>query len=185
MHLNAFLPCRLTRLTSRVSEAVAQVHAARFGLSRDEWRVLAALACGQAQPTRDVTAETGLDKVAISRAATALEDRGLILRSEDRSDRRIKILRLSPEGAELVAELERVMKAREAFLLEGLSAEDRRALDRLLDRLTERAEALVHPETAHRCRPDCSGACERAESMLEALRPVPGADRHAASIAAE
>lgn len=166
MQLDAFLPFRLVRLSARVAEAVSQVHGKRFGLSRDEWRVLAALGAGEAQPTREVTAETGLDKVAISRAASALEDRGLIRRTEDRGDRRIKILKLTREGSKVLAELDRVMRAREDFLLEGLTEAERGTLDAILARLTERAEALVAPETAHRCRPDCSGACEKADRFL-------------------
>ena len=107
MLLQAFLPFRIARLAARTSAAISQIYADAHGLSRDEWRVLAATGEAEAQPTRAIAEQTGLDKVAISRAASALEDRGLIRRSEDRADRRIKILRLTPEGAEALREIER------------------------------------------------------------------------------
>lgn len=175
MLLEDFLPYRITALAQRVGEAIAQVHGDRFGLSRDEWRVLAAAGEAERQPTREVQAATGLDKVAVSRAASALEDRGLIHRTEDRSDRRIKILSLTEDGAETLAEVERVVKAREAYLLDGLAREERRLLDSLIAKLTSRAEAFGVPETASRCRPDCSGACERAVDFLDFPEGAPDA----------
>jgi DNA-binding MarR family transcriptional regulator len=166
MQFETFLPDRIAALSARVAEAIVQVHGERFGLSRDEWRVLDAAARRDGEPTRAIQEDTGLDKVAVSRAATALEERGLIRRTEDRADRRIKIVHVTGAGADLVAEVERIVRAREAFLLEGLEDSDRRVFERVLGRLTERAEALSHPETKGRCRPDCEGACERAVDFL-------------------
>lgn len=179
MPLENFLPTKIAALSQRVSEAIAQVYGERFGLTRDEWRVLSAAGRATAQPTRAIQETTGLDKVAVSRAASGLEDRGLIRRTEDREDRRIKIVQLTEEGRRTVEELERIARAREAFLLEGLGLDEVRRLETMIETLTERAEALGRPETKGRCRPDCEGACERSADFLtfepDAARTRPAA----------
>ncbi|WP_339949970.1 MarR family transcriptional regulator [uncultured Albimonas sp.] len=126
-----------------MSAAISQVYADAHGLSRDEWRVLAATGEAEAQPTRAIAEQTGLDKVAISRAASSLEDRGLIRRTEDRADRRIKILRLTPAGADALEEIERQVRDRETYLLQALSAEERATLEGAIEKLCRQAEALI------------------------------------------
>ena len=44
MNLQVFLPYRLAVVSEAVSRSLAAVYAERFNLTRDEWRVLAALA---------------------------------------------------------------------------------------------------------------------------------------------
>ncbi|MDF2231347.1 MarR family transcriptional regulator [Albimonas sp. CAU 1670] len=143
MLLQAFLPFRIARLAARTSAAISQVYADAHGLSRDEWRVLAATGEAEAQPTRAIAEQTGLDKVAISRAASALEDRNLIRRTEDRTDRRIKILRLTEEGAAALREIERQVRDREAYLLAALTPEEHAALESAIEKLCARAESLT------------------------------------------
>jgi len=136
-------PNVISQVAGRIGAAVAQVHQGRFGLSRDEWRVLSAIGRAEGEPTRVIAEITGLDKVAISRAATSLEDAGLIARSEDREDRRIKILRLAPRGRETLDGIASQMRERERFLLDGLDPLERSLLDRILSKLGARAEALA------------------------------------------
>lgn len=143
MLLQAFLPFRIARLAARTSAAISQIYADAHGLSRDEWRVLAATGEAEAQPTRAIAEQTGLDKVAISRAASALEDRNLIRRTEDRTDRRIKILRLTEEGAAALREIERQVRDRETYLLDALTPEEQAALESAIEKLCARAEALT------------------------------------------
>ncbi|SDW72556.1 DNA-binding transcriptional regulator, MarR family [Albimonas donghaensis] len=159
MQLQAFLPFRLARLAAKTTAAVAQIYGEKFGLSRDEWRVLAATGEAENQPTRAIAEQTGLDKVAISRAASSLEDRALIQRWEDRRDRRIKMVRLTREGARVLTEIERLAQAREAYLLDGLTEAEREVLETAIVKLSERAEILADPNHADRCRPDCDGEC--------------------------
>lgn len=140
MQLNAFLPFRVARLAARLTASISEIYGVRHGLSRDEWRVLTAAGAAPTQPTRAIAEQTGLDKVAISRAASRLEERGLIWRGADRTDRRIKNLSLTQDGAAALEEIERLAREREAWLLEPLSAEEREVLERLLTRLAERAE---------------------------------------------
>lgn len=141
MELQQFFPYRLAVLAEAVSRAIADVYGERFDLSRDEWRVLAALADG-AMKTGDVIAHTTLDKMQVSRAAIGLEGRGLIAREQVAGDRRARVLRLTPAGRALFRRIAPLALEREAFLLEALDADERRVLDRAIDKLRDRARLL-------------------------------------------
>ncbi len=169
MKIDSFFPYRLVQLARAVDASMTDVHAARFGLCPDEWRVLSAVAEVDPAPTRDIARLAGLDKVAISRAASRLEERGLIRRHEAREDRRIKILHLTDTGRAMVQDATRIVREREACLLEALSAEERSCVDGAIDKLAERAEVLCEDRNKSRCRPDCGGACDGLPGAVHAL----------------
>lgn len=142
MELASFFPYRLAVLSETVSRAIASVYSARFDLSRDEWRVLAALGESGTMNTQAALLFTTLDKVQASRAVRRMEDRGLIRRERDAADRRNRILRLTPAGRALYRRIVPVVKSREAYLLQGLDEGERAALDGVIERLLARAREL-------------------------------------------
>ena len=103
MDLQSFYPYQLVVLAEAVSQAMAQVYAVRFDLSRDEWRLVAGLA--ELGPTRttELMAYSTLQKMPASRAAASLEQRGLIERSLAADDRRNHVLKLTPAVQRRVA----------------------------------------------------------------------------------
>jgi DNA-binding MarR family transcriptional regulator len=143
MDLQTFFPYRLALLADRVSQATAQVYAERFDLARDEWRIVATLAGQGDLKTAEVIARTALDKMRVSRAAQRLESRGLVARTPDPDDGRGHLLRLSAEGRALHRRIVPMVKARESFLLDALSAKELDALQRSMDKVRERAEQLM------------------------------------------
>ncbi len=146
MNLQRFLPYRLAVLAEAVSQAVASVYRERFGLTRDEWRVLAALAdCGTVKTTR-VIEHTTLEKMQVSRAVARLEEAGLITRLPDPDDGRGWLLQLQPAGRALYRRIVPLVQAREAFLLEGFSEQERVLLDRALSTMLDRARLLARQE---------------------------------------
>jgi DNA-binding MarR family transcriptional regulator len=146
MNLQRFLPYRLAVLAEAVSQAVASVYRERFGLTRDEWRVLAALAdCGTVKTTR-VIEHTTLEKMQVSRAVARLEEAGLVSRLPDPDDGRGWLLQLQPAGRALHRRIVPLVQAREAFLLEGFSEQDRELLDRALSTMLNRARLLARQE---------------------------------------
>lgn len=142
MELQSFLPYQLVVLAEAVSRSIAQVYAERFKLSRDEWRVLAALAQTGTMKTRDAALYATLDKMQVSRAVAGLERAGLLTRTIDPDDRRNRILKLSASGRELLRKLVPMVEAREAFLLEALEPEERDQLESVIGRLIDRARQL-------------------------------------------
>ncbi len=143
LKLQSFFPYQLAVLADTVSRAMAQVYAERFELSRDEWRVVAALYENGAMKTTDVIAHTTLDKMQVSRAVTRLERDGLIHRSEDSGDRRNRVIELLPPGTALVRKVVPLVEARVAFLLDALDPTERASLDAVIAKVGERAQQLI------------------------------------------
>jgi DNA-binding MarR family transcriptional regulator len=134
LRLSEFLPYRLSIASNAVSDRVADVYQARFGLKVPDWRVLAVVAeQGHATQAGLVTA-TQMDKMTVSRAVTALVGRGLLARTRA-EDRRTLELRLTPQGEALHAEIAPLALSIERDLLAGFSPADRAQLMQLLRRL--------------------------------------------------
>ncbi len=134
LRLSDFLPYRLSVASNAVSDRVAGVYQARFGLKVPEWRVLAVVA-EQARATQaGLVAATQMDKMTVSRAVTALVGRGLLLRSTA-EDRRTLELRMTPAGEALHAEIAPMALAIEQSLLADFSGAERVQLMTLLARL--------------------------------------------------
>jgi DNA-binding MarR family transcriptional regulator len=142
LDLQSFFPYRLAVLADAVSQAVAEIYAVRFDLTRPEWRILAALGSGGGIRASDISRSTTLDKMQVSRAMQRLERRGVIARAEDESDRRNKRVRLTRAGRSLYERIVPLALERESEILASLGREDRAALDRIVDRLLARSRAL-------------------------------------------
>ena len=148
LHLENFLPYRLSVLSNTVSGAIAAAYFAHFGLSIPEWRVMAVLAANPGLSAAEVTARTAMDKVAVSRAVGTLLAAGRLRRTMVKSDRRRTHLELTPAGARVYAQVVPMALNYERHLIAPLSAKDRATLDRILRILLGRAVELgpVHAE---------------------------------------
>ena len=142
MDIQQFFPYRIAVLAEAVSQSLAQVYRERFGLTRDEWRVLAALADAGKVKTAVLIESTTLEKMQVSRAVARLEGDGLLERLPDPEDGRGKLLRLLPAGRALYAKVVPMVQARQEFLLEALDAGERAVLDQAMAKLLERARTL-------------------------------------------
>ncbi|WP_374388332.1 MarR family winged helix-turn-helix transcriptional regulator [Sandaracinobacter sp.] len=134
LRLRQFLPYRLSLASNAVSDRVANVYQARFGLKIPEWRVIAVVAEQASATQAALVAATQMDKMTISRAVAALVERGLLARARA-SDRRTLELALTAEGEALYAEIAPLALGIEAELLEGFSPAERTQLMALLQRL--------------------------------------------------
>lgn len=141
--LERFVPYRLSVLTNIISRTIGRLYGERFGLSIPEWRVMAALGRFAPLSAGEVCRRTAMDKVQVSRAVDRMRRAGLVERAVDAQDRRRLRLRLSAVGHRTHDAIVPMAIAAEALLLDGMSAEDRRILDRLLSRLTDRALAIA------------------------------------------
>jgi len=84
-----------------------------------------------------------MDAVAVSRAVTRLLRAGRLRRAVARNDRRRSVLSVSRAGAAVYREVAPLALRFERDLLDGMDHAERAALDRALDALTKRAEALA------------------------------------------
>ena len=134
--LENFLPYRLSVLSNRVSQTIADIYQKRFGLAITEWRVMAVLGRFPDLSANEVAERTAMDKVAVSRAVARLLERGLIKREIHSDDRRRSVLALSEVGYTVYDEIAPMALACEQRLIATLDAEERAMLDRLLVKLS-------------------------------------------------
>jgi DNA-binding MarR family transcriptional regulator len=142
LHLEKFLPYRLSVLSNTVSSAIAAAYFANFGLSIPEWRVMAILAANPGLSAAEVTARTAMDKVAVSRAVATLLAAGRLRRTTVPADRRRTHLALTPAGAGVYSRVVPMALEYERRLVAPLSHRDRATLDRILRELLGRAVEL-------------------------------------------
>jgi DNA-binding MarR family transcriptional regulator len=136
LDLFKFVPFRLNRLAAEVSNALAVEYQERYGLDIPAWRVLATLGFRKDACSAQYVAEcTRTHKSTISRAVTALMQRGFIERVENENDRREFRLRLTRKGRALYEELFPRLLQREQEILACLSAQERRDFATLLGKL--------------------------------------------------
>jgi DNA-binding MarR family transcriptional regulator len=145
MKLQAFFPYQLAQLAEAVSRSVASVYADRFGLTRDEWRILAALAEEGQMQASDLVPHTSLDKMQVSRALARMEEAGLVLRQPSPEDARARIVKPTKQGRKLYRKIVPMVEEREAFLLQALSRTEREALMSAMEKVRERA--MQEPST--------------------------------------
>jgi DNA-binding MarR family transcriptional regulator len=143
LHLEHFVPYRLSVLTNIVSQSIADAYEREFGLTIPQWRVIAVLARYPGLSAIEVAERTAMDKVAVSRAVQGLLAARRLVRSYDAGDRRRSRLRLSSAGKSVYTRVAPLALTYERKLLDALSTTDRRALDRLVGRLIERAKRLA------------------------------------------
>lgn len=110
--------------------------AAELELSPAQCQLLNQLEPGRPIPMGQLAGALSCDASNVTGLVDRLESRGLIERRPSEQDRRVKVLSLTPLGARLRAALLERMTAPPANL-ERLSAEERRALVKLLRRLIE------------------------------------------------
>jgi len=141
--LERFLPYRLNVLASLTSNALAQIYAERFGLSTPAWRVIATLGQYEYRTARDIAAHGVMHKSTVSRAVSALEQRGLIVRKPNEEDRREELLELTIEGREIYDALAPEALAFEERFISVLTQDEQDLLVSLIDRLSGHARQFV------------------------------------------
>jgi MarR family transcriptional regulator, organic hydroperoxide resistance regulator len=92
----------------------------------------------QPRTMSDIAAVLHCDNSNVTGIVDGLEEKGLATRQPSSSDRRVKLIALTPEGRRLRARLTRAVEKPPAWL-EALSEGDRRALRDLLRRAAEAA----------------------------------------------
>jgi DNA-binding MarR family transcriptional regulator len=144
--LEDFLPYRLSILSNTVSSTIAGTYDRRFGLTIPEWRVIAILGRFPGLSAVEVAERTLMDKVAVSRAVSKLIKSGRIDRQFADADRRRSILNLSEEGRKVHDQIAPMALKFEDDLLHGLTEEEIRTLNVLMERLLARARLIGSPQ---------------------------------------
>lgn len=135
LDLEHFLPYRLSVLSNRVSQGIAETYERRFGLSVTEWRVIAIIGRYPGLSATEVAQRSAMDKVAISRAVRRLLEQGRVEREHSNADRRARHLHLSVAGREIYDQIVPAALAFERRIRAALSDEENRILERLIEKI--------------------------------------------------
>jgi DNA-binding MarR family transcriptional regulator len=141
--LKDFFPYRLAVTSAAFSRLLVDVYQRRFGLGRDEWRLLYLLANVEVETSLDLGRNTSLDKVQVSRAANRLIKKGLVERKTLEKDRRLWLYTCTVKGRETFAEMRTLVDQRSEAVLQQMDHEDRLALERGLAALHRATESVA------------------------------------------
>lgn len=146
LRLEAFLPYRLNVAAQRVAEGLAHVYSERFGITIPEWRIMAVLGELNEVTAKDVGHLSRMHKAKVSRAVASLEEHGLLVRRANETDRREAFLTLTPRGRSIYEGLIPMALAFQHSLVDGLSAQDLQAMDRVLKHIMARIGPAGEPQ---------------------------------------
>ncbi|TCU14012.1 DNA-binding MarR family transcriptional regulator [Rhizobium sullae] len=103
--LEQFLPFRLNRAAEFIALRFAAAYKAKYGLTRPEWRTLAALGSSGRMTAKEVGVHSTMHKTKVSRAVFSLEKRRWLKRAQHEDDRRVEHLELTAAGRNTYREL--------------------------------------------------------------------------------
>ena len=141
--LDAFLPYRLSVAANVVSQWIARVYAEQYGLTPQEWRLIAVLGEDGERTQLDLVKRTRMEKVPVSRAARALEERGLVRRARNERDARSRRLSLTAAGRRIYERVAPAALLAEAEVLSELEPAERAVLRSLLERVERTASRVL------------------------------------------
>ncbi|MEO0402895.1 MAG: MarR family winged helix-turn-helix transcriptional regulator [Pseudomonadota bacterium] len=133
-----FLPYLLNQAAEASSLEFQRVYKDRYGMLRNEWRVLFHLGIYTRMTASEIGARAQMHKTKISRAVQRLAERRYLVRHRDGGDRRVEHLELTPMGRKVYADLRGVAQDYNDALVEGLPQEDVQRLKSMLSMLAGR-----------------------------------------------
>lgn len=139
--LDDYLPYLLRRADQTLSAAFYEA-LARDGVGRSEWRVLAVLEDLGDLPVLDLAEAALSPQPTVTHAVRRLAERGLVTSTPGASDRRQRIVSITPEGARLTRRL-----MSEAQALEAEALADAGDLTELVAALRTLTAALTQSST--------------------------------------
>lgn len=142
LHLEKFLPYRLSYLTNIIGNGLAGLYTDQFGIAHTEWRVMAVLGMCSNVSASFVAEKTAMDKVATSRAINNMIKNKLIDRSFSDDDKRRSELNLSKLGQETYEKIVPLVQEYETKLLAALNQTEMDRLDIILTKLTKHVDDL-------------------------------------------
>jgi DNA-binding MarR family transcriptional regulator len=134
---------RLYRVHATAGPTVIRLCETRCGVTRREWRVLASVAENEGVLSSELAVRALLDRARTSRTLTTLTDKRLIRREPRPGNRREVQVFLTDAGRALHAVLFPQIAVVNEHLIQGLSAQDRATLDRLLTTLQLQADRMA------------------------------------------
>lgn len=142
----SFLPYRILLLAKMLDRMTTRLLQQAAGLTVAEWRVIAQLYRASPSTVRQLAEQAWVDRAEVSRAAAALERRGLVERRDNPLDRRSALFSCTAAGRALVDRVRPLRRQFHTSLTGQLSKAQRAALDEALFILARQCVAQLKPE---------------------------------------
>ena len=125
-------------------------HFSRFGISGSQWAILRNLSCSESNGVKslrltDLSERLLIRPPSVTGVVDRLERQGLVERSGEAGDLRVKRVGLTDQGRALVQQVKEKHRAQIHSVLGALSAGEQKELHRLLDRLGAHLETIAGP----------------------------------------
>ena len=128
-------PGHLIRRAHQISSALFAEECGAFDLTAVQYAALVAIRDNPAVDATRLSTLIAFDRSTLGDVLERLEAKGWLRRSPSPSDRRVKLLHLSPEGEQVLQEVEAAVERVQERLLAPLAPEGRATLMRLLAQL--------------------------------------------------
>lgn len=140
---DSYVPTLVADFMSKLRASSSRFFRERYGLAIIEWRMVAFLAAEGPSSAYQIWTRANLDKAAVSRALTVLARRGFVQSEEQLGHRRrMTLVSLTDAGREFNSASARLLMARHAQLVAGLSLGELDAFAATLRRLEARIAAM-------------------------------------------
>lgn len=127
----------MSTIGARLSRGAMAYYRAAWDIGTVEWRLLMTLNSIESLNVSELSDAADLDKAAVSRSLSLLQERKLVSVEQTRSRGRAAIAKLTIEGRKLAAKLTQVSRDREVRLFKDFAATDKEHLNRLLHQLSQ------------------------------------------------
>ncbi len=138
--LQQFLTYRLACVQARLNRQARRILSRNFGITLNEWRVLALVADSKETSSRSLTEISTMDKGLVSRTIKALVKAGLLQGRANAADHRQYLWSPTPKGRVLYEAALPVMRKRQRYLRASLSQAQLHHLQSALSALEAAAE---------------------------------------------
>ena len=130
-------PGYLVRRLHQIHYALFFEECAAFDITPVQYGLLTTLAQNPDMDQNSLGRELGIDRTNVADVRNRLAKRGLVARERSRTDRRMVLWRLTPEGEKITAEMYEAMQRAQLKLMEPLRPEERNAFVTMLMRLVD------------------------------------------------
>jgi DNA-binding MarR family transcriptional regulator len=132
VHRDRYVPYLLGRISKGMSSSASVLYRQRLGVGINDARILVVLARRPRLTGKELSDDTSLNKSVVSRSLRVLRKKGLVRLAP--ADGRIEV-ELTPAGQDMHYRVSWVALDREALMLKGFSAKEKRALIEYLHRM--------------------------------------------------
>ena len=155
--LQQFLTYRLARLHAKLNIQASRILGVHAGIKLTEWRIIALIGSKSEKTLTEINRASQMDKGQLSRTIRGLLDSGLIQSRSSLNDQRQQLLALTENGRKIYEKTLPKMQTRQHMLMDCLSAEERRLIFSVIDKLEIAADQAVEfasPSTVVSSRKD-------------------------------